>query len=72
MKTPSSFIFWAVQALLDHWGMEDGEVAGQLLELAQSSQAATVGSFLPRIIRDPLKCHERLMTLLRDPSLLAA
>jgi len=62
-----SFPFWAAEALLDHWGMNDPEVATALTELAMTSKAAEVGFLLPRIIPDAEACHERLMALLRDP-----
>lgn len=68
VTAPSAVPFWAAEALLDHWGMEDTEVASALRALARSPQAAEIGFLLPRIISDPQECHERLMTLLCDPS----
>jgi hypothetical protein len=62
-----SFPFWAAEALLDHWGMDDPEVATALSQLAMSPKAAEIGFLLPRIILDGERCRERLMMLLRDP-----
>src|SRR5208282_686570 len=62
-----SFPFWAAEALLDHWGMDDTEVATALSELAMTPKAAEIGFLLPRIIPDAETCRERLMVLLRDP-----
>ena len=62
-----SFPFWAAEALVDHWGMDDPEVAAALSELAMTPKAAEIGFLLPRIIPDAEMCHERLMVLLRDP-----
>ncbi len=58
--------FWAVDALLDHWGMADPEVAVSLRELVRSPLAADFGYVFPRIIGDRNDCYERLIALLRD------
>jgi hypothetical protein len=62
-----SFPFWSAEALLDHWGMDDPEVSIALTELAKSPRAAEIAYLLPRIIIDPEKCQQRLMSLLLDP-----
>lgn len=62
-----SFPFWAAEALLDQWGMDDPEVAAALRDLAMTHKAAEIGFLLPRIIPDGEMCRERLMALLREP-----
>jgi energy-coupling factor transporter ATP-binding protein EcfA2 len=65
----SSFPFWAAEALIEGWGMEDGEVAEKLMEFASgpASKASRIGFLLPQIIKDKAICRNRLLELLRDP-----
>lgn len=62
-----SFPFWCVEALLEHWGLEDQEVSSALAELANSPRAAEIGHLLPRIISEPEVCRQRLVSFLEDP-----
>ena len=53
---------WAVGALLEGWGMSDTEVAATLNALAFDSEAiaSTIGSYLPKIITEPIACKPDL------------
>lgn len=57
------------RALLDGWGMGDGEVAESLTQIALGPVAAAsrIGQLLPRIVLDEDRCRERLLELLGDP-----
>lgn len=57
------------RALLDGWGMQDGEVAERLTQIAlgPAPNASRLGELLPRIIPDEDRCRERLLELLQAP-----
>lgn len=59
--------FWAVDSLLNGWGMADVEIAAKLEERARRDDAAEFAQHLPAIIGDPKTARERLLALLRDP-----
>jgi energy-coupling factor transporter ATP-binding protein EcfA2 len=59
--------FWAIDSLLNGWGMTDVEVAERLNERAARADAAEFAQHIPAILRDPKAARERLLTLLRDP-----
>jgi hypothetical protein len=60
--------FWAVDSLLNGWGMADVEVAEKLKGRATQADAAEFAQHLPAILRDPKEARERLLALLRDPT----
>lgn len=69
LDAPKGAIQWPANVLLDEWGMEDGEVAIHLTNVAfgPSSHASIIAHFLPRIIKDTHRCRERLLELVDDP-----
>jgi energy-coupling factor transporter ATP-binding protein EcfA2 len=60
---------FAVQALLQGWGMQDLEVAETLTTLVHQTEteAAYCGEYLPDIIPKPNECRARLLELLASP-----
>ena len=58
--------FWAAEALLDGWGMEDAEVGRSLKALADSDKASQIGHLFPRIIADRKECFSRLIGMLES------
>jgi hypothetical protein len=63
-----SFPYWPASALLEGWGIEDGEVASALrgAVLGNERRASELASFIPRILGDP-QGKERLIQLLEHP-----
>lgn len=61
---------WPAWALLEHWGMQDVEVAAVLNKIAYgpAEYAAWIAHLLPDIIGDEVACRTRLFQLLRDPT----
>jgi hypothetical protein len=59
--------FWAIDSLLNGWGMTDLEVAERLTERATRVDAAEFAQHLPAILGDSKAARERLLELLRDP-----
>jgi hypothetical protein len=66
----SSIPHWATGSLLDGWGMEDGEVASRLREVANgpADRASRIATYFPRIIADRIACRARLLSILKDPT----
>jgi len=62
------FPHWAASALLEGWGMEDGEVAAALRAgaLGHERRASEFGSFIPRILGNT-EGKQRLIQLLEHP-----
>lgn len=60
--------FWAIDSLLNGWGMGDVEVAEKLKERAARADAGEFAQHLPAILSDPQIARDRLLTLLRDPT----
>jgi energy-coupling factor transporter ATP-binding protein EcfA2 len=60
---------FAVQALLQGWGMQDAEVAETLTTLVNQTEteAAYCGEYLPDILPNPSECRTRLLDLLSSP-----
>ena len=61
-----SFPHWGVGGLLEHWGMDDPEVSGSLMEFANSSRVALSAHLLPSIL-PRAEARAKLLELLRDP-----
>jgi hypothetical protein len=59
--------FWAAEALLDGWGMDDPEVAQAITALSNSEKGAEIGHLFPRIILDRHSCFTKLVGMLESP-----
>jgi len=60
---------WPAGVLIEHWGLEDEEVAARLTEVAlgPAAEASRIAHLLPQIIQDGAQCRARLLELLQNP-----
>ncbi len=68
--TRSQIPFWAANALLEGWGMEDPKVSKALSRKADASvaESSLIAHHFPSILGENRKCARRLFQLLEDES----